>query len=284
MEPASPPSPVPRMIPTPGAPPPKALHRGCRLADPLHLAAAAHPGRGPKKRRAEPYHRAPLLDRDLEVVGHAHRELPPLEAIDPGRGLQHQTGPPEGIADRSLTGSERRHRHESLDAQPRQRRHPADPVQGLRLRKAALGGFSGGVDLDEHGYAPPLRLALARQPLGEPRRVHAVNQRREAGRPARLAALNVPDHVPGHAAAGKARRFPRQLPPPGSRRDREAPPPAPPPRPRPGVPWSLRRSAPPPRRGRSGQPPRRSSPVRAATAPGPRCGTLPVPPSLSRCG
>ena len=215
--------------------------------------------------------RRPLLDRDLEVVAHAHRQLrqsPSAAASSRSAANQRRGSPACG-----------RHGHQARDVEPAPpagRRRGAGTVAGSA---AALLRLLAEVHLDEHPGARRAAGDLVAE-LGPVDRLPARDPRRE--RP-HLVALEPAEEVPAHAARRRAGR-PRSwsaAPGPGSRRGR-APRRRRPPGPGPARrSWSRRRGSPRPGRARRGRRRRRCGPAPRPPAPRPT-GTVALTASAPR--
>ena len=115
----------------------------------------------PEQHASDAHDRRALLDRDLEVVAHAHRELAEPEVRRRGRASAANHG-------RGSTAV-RRHRHETRDVEPGlaervDERSPPSPGA-----HPAFWRLAGEVDLDEHPCAGRVRArAPGRAPAGRP--------------------------------------------------------------------------------------------------------------------
>src|SRR3990172_4556992 len=184
--PTSPPScpPLPSLV---GCSPESGSDRGLR--SPLPEDRPAHPDQG-----------GPLLDRDLKVVRHAHRQFIQFGPLGP----QHVTQFAQSAEDRPdflRVSRQRRDRHQPAQPDRRQRRD-VPRRRGHRVRREpVLLRLGGDVHLQQQrnrlsrSFRPPCDLVRQRQ------RVHRVDQREGVHGAADLVPLEMPHQVPAGPGA-----------------------------------------------------------------------------------
>src|SRR6185436_2645302 len=151
----------------------------------------------PEQGRADPHDGRSLLDGDLEVVRHPHRESrvgvqnASVDSLVPKAPERPERGPrPLG------TAVKRAHGHEPRHPERRQGLHAID--EGVRLfrRDPGLRRLVRGADLDVAPKRPALRGRAAGKILGQPERVHGMDRIEELGCTLRLVRLEVADEMP----------------------------------------------------------------------------------------
>src|SRR2546422_60451 len=145
-----------------------------------------------------------LLDRNLEIVAHAHREV--VELTSGGAGL------PRLIAQSAQMSKERprvfrvvgkrRHGHQSFEFQPWEFANLFAEREDFAGRGACFGFLAAEVDFDEDRQ--PL-AGFAREeiePFGEFEVIHGMDGVEEFDRAPRLVRLQMPDQMPLNFALG----------------------------------------------------------------------------------
>jgi hypothetical protein len=145
--------------------------------------------------------RGALLDRDLEVVGHAHRQV----------GADGRAAATEALG-RRAERDERRpgilraidqpaNRHQAAELQVLQLRHAVNDTDEVVGRDAGLRRVGVDVDLEQDGNAPPGQhlAGQAIQPLREGERIHGLDDGEGLEGPPRFVRLERTHEVPRRA-------------------------------------------------------------------------------------
>src|SRR5699024_1682132 len=165
-------------------------------------------GAGAEDRRADAHDRRALLDRDLEVSAHAHRQLRQLLGTELlADGVPQLPQLARGGADRVGIARVRPDRHQADGPQHRARPQPLGHRGDLPGRRgaSALGVLAGGLDLHQHVPLHPGHLGAALERIGDPLAVHAVDRPGEGDHVAGLVGLQAADEVAGHAVVRQQR-------------------------------------------------------------------------------
>jgi hypothetical protein len=101
------------------------------------------------------------------------------------------------------------HGHEALDAQVGEFPNALEPLPHFAGSETVFGGFAGDVDFEQDGQDPAEFGAAAFEGLGEGQPVDGVDTVKEFNCLADFAALDVADHVPADAVAGRGDFFAR---------------------------------------------------------------------------
>ena len=163
---------------------------------------------GAEEGPADADHRRPFLDRDLEVVGHAHRQLGEPER---GSRLAQRREPPARLA---VVG---RHRHQAVDREAVARGERVDERGDARRAGSRPSAAPPPRFTSTSTRAPGARRAISAPSSARSTDCHHVDPRRER---AHLVALELPEEVPPRRTSGARAASWRAAPGRGSRRGR----------------------------------------------------------------